>query len=108
MIVTALRPGCVHVTTGLVASGSIVENRITSDVPGLTVVADGVTANAEARTARESTCVPRLEVTGSRAVYLPCGAYEPSASLPFQVHDRAPAASARFDQTVRTSVPSAS
>ena len=51
--VTAARPGCVNVTTGRVASGSIAVNATVSVCPACTVVADGVTAKAAAQTGRD-------------------------------------------------------
>ena len=97
-----------NVTVGRLVSGSTAAKRTVSDWPGATVVADGVTAKAATQTGRSSTCVPNLERTVRRARYRPWGTRVPSASRPFQVQLRAPAACARRLQTVRTSVPLAS
>lgn len=68
VLATALRPGCLKVTTGLVDSGSIVVNRTVSVWPAATVVADRATEKASTTIERRSVVVPSPLTAVSTAV----------------------------------------
>ncbi len=105
--VTLALPGWVNATVGFELRGSSVVNTTFSVCPGLTLVAEGVTANAPAHTVRASTTVPRADFAVRRATYRPCGANAPPPSLPSHVQCRSPACCVRPVQIVRTSAPAA-